>query len=466
MSKKKKRYYYYNNNNNKNIENNNIVFIKNDNNSNNITNKEFENPEHKDNVEYTTKISLINEPQEKEQHQNNVSDNIVKENDLEYDIKTNNIINKINKKRIELQEVFKDKSDFYLGYYSRVTLLLLSVLTLLSLTLIFIFSSLNTNNASYLTYSENSNVDYKVYLKANNFYEEEYLNKDKVYVASLIDKINVNFNYNFASEKALNALFKYNIMAKILITDANEQNTYYEKEYILLEEKTSPINSQNSNTINETINIDYNNYNKIANNFKNSYSLNAKSKLIIYFNINTELFDKNDQTISNKPGNMYLEIPLSEKSVEIKLNSNNINTENKITLRKNNKKLINFIFILMSIATLILLGIALLKLIKLTKHLFISDNVYDNYINKLLNEYDRLVIKTNTPPVKNNKDKENIIIVESFEELLDVRDSLKQPIMYYIITKHIKCQFYIKHEGKIYLTTIKKVDLEAENVQE
>ena len=54
----------------------------------------------------------------------------------------------------------------------------------------------------------------------------------------------------------------------------------------------------------------------------------------------------------------------------------------------------------------------------------------------------------------------------TFEELLDVRDNIKQPIMFYEVTKHIKCHFYITNEDKIYLTTIKKVDLEEKYEKE
>ena len=53
-----------------------------------------------------------------------------------------------------------------------------------------------------------------------------------------------------------------------------------------------------------------------------------------------------------------------------------------------------------------------------------------------------------------------MIKISKFEELLDVRDNLKLPIMYYVVTKHTKCCFYIKHNDDLYLLTIKSVDLE------
>lgn len=82
---------------------------------------------------------------------------------------------------------------------------------------------------------------------------------------------------------------------------------------------------------------------------------------------------------------------------------------------------------------------------------------YDKYINKILNEYDRLIVETTTAPDIENK---NIIRIDSFNELLDVRDNLSLPIKYYIITKHQKCNFYINHNDELYLLTIKAVDIE------
>ena len=46
-----------------------------------------------------------------------------------------------------------------------------------------------------------------------------------------------------------------------------------------------------------------------------------------------------------------------------------------------------------------------------------------------------------------------------FQELLDVRDNLKLPIMYYSVSKHLKCYFYITYQDRIYLNVVKAVDM-------
>ena len=89
-----------------------------------------------------------------------------------------------------------------------------------------------------------------------------------------------------------------------------------------------------------------------------------------------------------------------------------------------------------------------------------NKSYYDKYIEKVLNEYDRFIVETKTGP---NLKESNVIKISNFEELLDLRENIKLPIMYYIITNHTKSYFYIKHNNDLYLLTIKAVDLEEEN---
>lgn len=387
----------------------------------------------------------------------------VDQNEKEFDsIEVTNNDNENEKNSIDLIINKKEPKHYYFGYYTRLTVLVLSLVLSFGLAIVFALNIFDISKEDYLNYSEKSNIDYKVYLKENNFYDTDYLLKDRVYVASLIDKINMDFNYNFTSDKNIDAIFKYNINAKLLITDINNENIYYEKEYVLLPEKEISLKDNKTKTIIETINVNYDQYNKIANSFKNNYALNTKNKLIIYFNVDKN-FMNNGNIFNNDKNKMSLEIPLSEKSVEIKLDTNEINNNNKLLLSTKNEYKINVYFIVLFVLAIIVFILVLLKTIKYVKCLVNSDNCYDSYINKLLNEYDRLIVKTNTSPFKNKDDKENIINVENFEELLDVRDNVKKPIMYYVITKHVKCQFYIRNEGNIYITTIKRVDLEAKN---
>ena len=49
----------------------------------------------------------------------------------------------------------------------------------------------------YNTYTENAKVNYKVNLKENEFYQETSLDERSSVVASLIENLEIDFNYDF-----------------------------------------------------------------------------------------------------------------------------------------------------------------------------------------------------------------------------------------------------------------------------
>ncbi len=94
-------------------------------------------------------------------------------------------------------------------------------------------------------------------------------------------------------------------------------------------------------------------------------------------------------------------------------------------------------------------------LVKLLEVTSVKPNDFDKYVSKVLKTYDRLIVESrNTIKF----DDYQTIKVNSFEELLDVRDNLKLPINYYVITPHQKACFYIISTN-IYMFTVKEVDL-------
>ncbi len=135
-----------------------------------------------------------------------------------------------------------------------------------------------------------------------------------VYIASLIDKINIDFNYNFKSSENINLNFNYDIIGKLVISDSEGKNVYYKKEYTLLENKKIPMISNNNQNISENIVIDYDYYNNLANNFKMTFGVDTTSNLIIYLTINKS---DDDNQATNANSIMQISIPLSEKAINI-----------------------------------------------------------------------------------------------------------------------------------------------------
>lgn len=312
--------------------------------------------------------------------------------------------------------------------------------------LYLIFNSFNIGRNENVSYTEEGNVDYSVCLNKNEFYESQCLNKNMSYVAGLIDNIPINFSYNFSfnDDKIIDNL-EYEIIGKLVIYSNDTSTSYYEKEYVL-KNKTSEgvIKQSDYYSFSDNVDIDYGYYNKIATNFKSQYGVDASSYLEVYLNVYKDSSLKNNIS----PSKISINIPLSQRSIEIKINSEEINRSQKQTIVNNEFSFSNLsgfiIGIILTLVSFCFFG----GILKIFLKLKVKESKYDKLLNKILKEYDRLVVITTTIP---NFDDYQIIEINSFNELIDVRDNLRLPIMYYNITSHKKSYFYILHENNLYL---------------
>ena len=379
--------------------------------------------------------------------------------------KTTNKVSKKTAKKVETTEIVGNeifdnlkpirKKHFSFGF--RVGFLSFLFCAFLFAAIFLIITAISFENAVYTNYSEKSTLDYRVNLKPNNYYETNVLTKNMnvtAYVASLIDSIDAIYNYNFDIDNDITMDFSYDVIAKLVITDEHEENVYLEKEYTLLKDKALTLENNKHIGINETIKIDYNYYNNIANGFKATYGVNSKSNLVVILSIR-KTNDDEATTILNGNSIQQLKIPLSERAISIKLDYTDLNN-NSFVIREENLNVNNTIKLVAGGICLILGLYTALKTVRLFEKSSIKTNKFDKYVSKILRTYDRLIVESRN---KINLDNYQIIKVNRFEELLDVRDNLKLPINYYVVTPHQKAEFYIISTN-VYMYTVKEVDLE------
>lgn len=353
----------------------------------------------------------------------------------------------------------KENKRSYVSYERRVLIYFIIVIGCLVLAASFLAKSFSTDSKEHITSKENSYIDYKVYLKKNDFYETKYLEKNMIYVASLIKRIDIKIDYLYNIEEKSDIEFTYNVTGVLSITDTDGKNTFFEKEYELLPSTVENMKESRQKYINKSISIDYDYYNNIANKFRSDYGIETKSNLVVYFKVNKKGSENNKFQLSNNDSTMSLKIPLSEKAINIQMDYKAIDQNNELYSAPT-LVLSDYVDALISIVLVIIAIIFTIPLVKLLKNFRPKKSAYDKYIDKILNEYDRLIVETPTAP---KTDDINIIKVESFEELLDVRDNLSLPIKYFVVNKHQKCNFYINHGEELYLLILKAADFENEN---
>ena len=353
------------------------------------------------------------------------------------------------------QKKSKRKRGIYLGYYSRLIFNVILFLSLVVTSYIFINKSIVIQEAKNVSYEEHGNTDYKVFLKDNIYYEDKYLDKNMSYIANLIDYISVDYNYKFKADTLFDGEYSYKIRADLEILNAENKTLFFTKKYDLIKEKTFTIENQNEYNIVENIKIDYDHYNSLANGFKSSYGVDTESNLIVYL----DLYRNIDQNSINNPningnGTIKLTIPLSEKAINIKMDSMEINNKNVIT-SLDDYYLEDIKYLIIGIISLIVSLYLFIKIVKRLSRLSISPTDYDKTLKKILNQYDRLIVTTSSMP---NLEKNNIIKLKEFVELLDAKDNLHKPIFFIEVTPHQKAYFFIQDDDNIILFTLKNID--------
>lgn len=469
-------------------------------NKDNNDNKEIKEVTSKTLVDFKIPEDLLNEQNQKKKkkkkkhkhsNENNISE--VKEKEIKEEKKIkeekenqeNNIIQQeIKKKKHKEQKIITEvkeekneyskekeeteiptvieKKDFtkikYESFEKKITKKILLLIFTLILSIGTIYYALNNTEKETVSYSQYGNVDYKVCLKNNNFYTQNCLDKNMSYVSTLIKNVAITFDYDLSTNKDLDIKTEYEVDAKLVISNTDNTSKYYEQKYIL-KPKTSEgiVKINNAYKISQNVDIDYDYYNAIASNFKSQYRVETNSYLEVSFQVYHTNSTTGDVKVTS-PSPVVLNIPLSQKSININMASSGINKQETQNIESSIFTLKNIICLFIGVISLIVCLISSLKVAKMLSLTKEKKNNYDKFIEKILREYDRLIVETSTLPKFNEY---YVTKVNSFGELIDVRDNLRLPIMYYEVAKHQKCHLYITNNKNLYLLTIKAVDMEG-----
>lgn len=336
----------------------------------------------------------------------------------------------------------------------RIIIAFIILIIILSITTVsFIIKAVkdnNNNKGETITYTENSLVNYKVFLKENEFFEEKYLEEGKQYIASIINYVNAAFNYSLDSSKASeNYRYTYKIVAETDIEDSGNKNSIYSFSEELVPERTLTAYDTSDLLISENITIDYNKYNDIIKDFIAVYGL---TEITPTLTINMYVAVDGITTNTSTPV-ASLVIPLSTKTVAIDISSNSVNaTQTNVYKEIANKN--NLYIAILTFTLTAMIGIELYTFINDTKD---EVTIYKMKIKKILLNYDSYIQK-----VDNCFDYEGYQQVEmqTFEDLLQVRDTISEPILMLETIKDKETDFIIPTKGQvIYIYRLKLDDL-------
>lgn len=329
--------------------------------------------------------------------------------------------------------------------------------------LLITFFSLTFKRTYTLHYSENSNLDYKVYLKENNFYNEPYLEKDKQYISTLIDYIDSTFNYSFTSGENIGMEYSYYVTASVVINNSDGKNIYEKEETIVDRKKFNEL-SNNRFNIRENVKINYDEYNDFAKAFLREYNLSADAELIV--SLHVDVAGKHaefDKKISDKEV-ISLKIPLTSRTVDIEMDyelSNNVDEVLQYRSTIISHPVMFSVSIFLIVVDLICIACIIIWVIKNRD----SQTLYSLKLDRILKEYDRYISETViTERVEDMMKTRSlrIVIIKTFEGLIDVRDNLGKPILYHEERPGEEAIFYIITDQVGYIYVMRAEDLKKE----
>jgi len=330
--------------------------------------------------------------------------------------------------------------------------------------LIFIIVSLlyvysKKNNEQYVSYVENSDVDYKVYLKQNEFFENDYLEIDRQYISSLIDYIYTKFEYNLKlSEDNIKYKYSYYVEANVEVKDRDTHNPLYNQSDILIDTKEK-ITTEKSVNLSENLNINFNKYNDLIKKFIEVYDLGyVESVLNINMHINIQSICDNGNSTDEKNSVISVAIPLTKMTTAIDI-SNNLGDSDNNLLKcyvDNQYKIYLIISIVVAIITIICTYF-MFKYISDTRS---AETIYERELNKILNNYGTYIQVLGNDFVFNDY---QLIKLDSFTDMLEIRDTIRQPILMRKNQENNGAYFVIPSDTKIlYIYRLKVSDIEKE----
>ncbi len=323
----------------------------------------------------------------------------------------------------------------------------------------FSLNYIHNNKKSFVRYTENSDIDYKVYLKENNFFKKNYAEKDTQYIASLIDYISADFKYNINIDKVdVDFRYSYRVEADVVVKPRNEDRSLYEINEVLLPDVEETSYNSSGITINQNVSIDYNHYNELIKEFIATYRLvDIESTLSIKMYVNTIGTCENFVDNQNNESVISLVIPLTTKTMAIDIDNDLVEDTNYVVICEEGSnsysKLI--LAIIMGIIDIVLI-IMLIRYLISTRT---AREIYNKELKKILNNYHSYIQKIND---RFDLEGYQVLKVDNFTDMLEIRDTLHQPILMVENSENSGVYFLIPSNTKLLymyglkLSTIKK----------
>ena len=276
--------------------------------------------------------------------------------------------------------------------------------------------------------NQESNINYKVKIFKNDYIKQDYMEKGKTYITDLVDDIEIAFNYKLKDFKKFDSSYQYNVTYKAIVKHNSTGKELWNDEEIVIENKDI-LPNKNVIDITENTIIDFDKINDKIRQFKLDYNIPIDSIL----EINLNVIDKNSKKIIASTG---LTTNLNSEIIDITENEQN-SLQPEVYVQEPKISPFAIISIIVAIISLLCL---ILEIVKTIRYNLSRKSYYEKAIYKILKNYGDIVAELVNPIDLSNL---NVIDVKNFDQMLDVEEELRIPIMYYETIKSKEGEFVI-----------------------
>ena len=291
------------------------------------------------------------------------------------------------------------------------------------------------------TYSINSDIDYKVYLFENDYINAEYMQEGKAYISNLVSKVKANFDYTIKTSNKFDSEYEYDIYAKANVVHENSGKELWTHRIDLVNNVRTEVEGKNKIHIEDEIDIPYNLFNTKVKAFKNQHNIPIKA----FIDVELVLIDvKTKKEVSKTALSMDLYEDIFEVT-EIKTGD----FEEHITEEEVPNRILIFALFCIMLTT----GLYTLFMIYLIIEYSINKKTYySKAIYTILKNYGDIVAEVVKPvDISNLK----VIDVKNFDQMLDVEEELRIPIMFFETVKNKEGWFVLVHNDLAYRYVLK-----------
>ncbi|HJJ14407.1 MAG TPA: DUF5305 domain-containing protein [Clostridiaceae bacterium] len=196
--------------------------------------------------------------------------------------------------------------------------------------------------------------------------------------------------------------------------------------------------------INENVKIDFNAYNTEVKKFKEQFGLPIKAYLDVKLITNSEIDVKNSEKVEKDNSVVNLKMDLNGQVFTVTQDYEP--TSKGQAVDETNVKKSNIVLLTIGI---ILFAISAFGILNIIRKIISADRRtdYEVALNRILKNYGDIVAEIVTPTETGNM---RVIDVKNFDQLLDIEEEIRMPILFYETVEGEEGEFTIIYDNIVY----------------